>query len=150
MTETAAPFEGVTLTWNGTPYNVPANRRLKLIMSVESIIGAFELSQLSQGGNIPLARIAAAYGAALRFAGASVTDEDVYAGMFQGTTAEAVSTALFGLLALMLPPAAMLKNNGSAPQGNVEAPAVSPSGSVKRRTRRSSVAASSSPQSSGN
>ncbi len=106
-------FEPVTITWQGEDYVIPAEKGMRLAYTVEmalrqdSNLSVFELMQ-----NPPLTTLAMAYGAALRFAGVPVSDEEVMQVLSQsilGDTDDAVImrgfvTAVFSML---LPPAAL-------------------------------------------
>jgi len=96
-------FEPYELRWRGTTYQIPANRMLGAIASAEEVITLAELARAMQQSAPPLTRIARAYGAVLRYAGAKVTDEEVYIGMFEDPGADVLAAAS-GLLALMVPP----------------------------------------------
>lgn len=104
-----AVFEEVKLTWKGREYSIPPDQVLRLIAKVEDIIPFAELASISPR-KVPFARIAAAYGAMLRHAGAAVTDEEVYEGMWAGGGKDLkrlAVTAVLTLQALMVPPAAL-------------------------------------------
>lgn len=108
-------FEPVTLAWQGDRFTVPAEKQLRLIAEIEDA--------LTVGSNLPAinvllsgtpkhSRLAGAYGAALRYAGAVVTDEEIYISIMEGFAkggAEAaiqVQDAVIGLLSIISPPAA--------------------------------------------
>lgn len=98
-------FQPVTLGWQGKSYTLPANRVLGAVARIEEVITLAELAKHASGGNAPLARLAQAYGSVLRYAGADVADDEVYAGMFGGEEArELVSAAVQGLLGMMISP----------------------------------------------
>lgn len=77
-----AGFEDLKLSWNGVEYTVPANRLMPLIQTVEDIIqgdGQMQAGLRLLQGKVTNARMAAAYAAALRHAGATtVTQDEVY------------------------------------------------------------------------
>ena len=101
-------FEDITLNWDGTDHTIPANRVLGAIARIEEVITAHELQTYAQAGTLPMARLAQAFGAVLRYAGAKVTDEDVYVGMFTNTAkVPAVHAACDTLLVMMVPPGAI-------------------------------------------
>jgi len=112
-------FDDITLEWHGKEFTIPANRVLKAIACVEDVLTLNELAMYSERKAIPFAKIASAYGAVLRYAGARVTDDEVYSGMLQsedkGVT---VTTALGGLMAMMMPKEHK-PGNGQAPQAEV-------------------------------
>lgn len=94
-------FQKVTLSWKGQQFEVAADRVMMLIAQIEDVI---TLPELSNPRGRPLAKISMAYGAALRFAGAKVRDDEIYASMFAEGSAEASTIAVSGLLQMMLPP----------------------------------------------
>lgn len=97
-------FQPVMLSWKGDDFEVPADRVMMLIAQVEDIVTLPEL--LSPKGR-PLAKISMAYGAALRYAGAKVRDDEIYASMFSEGSSESAASAVNGLLSMMLPPSAV-------------------------------------------
>lgn len=140
-------FNPVVLKWYGAAYTIPANRVLMAIATVENILTLDELHKFVDKSTVPLARIAQAYGALLRFAGGSATDDDVYAGMFGGENADpaAVVTALLGM---MLPPDRIVQKSlqsgdvGKAPAGGKNSSArstKSPSGRNGFRPQNSGI-----------
>ncbi len=135
-----AIFQDISLSWNGAEFVIPANRVLSAIAVVEETITFSELIACMQRGKPPLAAISGAFAGLLRFAGAKVPAEEVYAGMFTGQVAEKVIEAVNILLMMMMPPASIagLKvGSDQAKRGNRGA-ASKPS---KRSTRRRSAAA---------
>ena len=96
-------FEPVTLTWQGKDYNVESDKVMMLIAKIEDIITLSEVYNYAQKGAAPVAKIAMAYGAALRYAGAKVRDDEVYQGLF-GNGADSIPAALNALLSMMIPP----------------------------------------------
>lgn len=98
-------FKTVTLTWKGKTYEVAPDQVMRLIAQIEDVITLTEL--LNPRGR-PLAKISMAYGAALRYAGAQVRDDEIYESMFtSGVSAEASASAVSGLLSMMLPPSSV-------------------------------------------
>lgn len=113
-------FDDIKLGWNGRDYKIPANRVLGAIMRIEDITTLQELALCARREQVPLGKVASAYGAVLRYAGADVEDDDVYAGMFSdaGTQLSAVQ-AVVGLLNMMIPKGAMAQAEaGGHPPGN--------------------------------
>jgi len=97
-------FDTVTLTWKGKDYVIPPHHTLRAIARVEEVITIQELIQYGQRGTAPVAKLAQAFASVLRFAGASVTDEEVYAGMFSGDSSPAsIPVAIQSLLSMMVP-----------------------------------------------
>lgn len=101
-------FAPIKLEWNGKQHTVPANRVLMAIAEVEEVFTLDELQRFSKRGTAPVAKLAMAYGKLLRFAGAAVEDDEVYAGIFVSDQGAMAASATSALLALMLPPAGML------------------------------------------
>ena len=108
-------FEDVTLTWRGSHLVVPANRLLMLIAKIEDALagpdGEQAISVLFRKNGPPHTRLAAAYGAALRYAGHVVTDEDVYLSIHQDIAtmskvqvASAMQERILALLSIISPP----------------------------------------------
>ncbi|MGI9159857.1 MAG: hypothetical protein ACR2K1_08910 [Saprospiraceae bacterium] len=109
------------------------------IATVEDVLTLGELHTFSQKGAVPVARIAMAYGALLRFAGANVDNDTVYAGMFGSGDVDPQS-AVTNLLALMLPPARMTSKGGdpgkSSPADGISSGTSIKSPSGKNGSRR--------------
>lgn len=109
-------FEDVTLSWQGEDYTVPANNVLMLIMRIEDALsgnsGEQAINVLLRNGGPPHSRLSAAFGAALRHAGAQVSDAEIYLSiqrdMASGGSAamEVVTSSVIALLGIMSPPLA--------------------------------------------
>ena len=107
-------FDDVTLGWKGDEFIVPANKMLMLVCKIEDALagdsGEQALTVLMRRQGPPQARLAQAYGAALRYAGASVTDDEVYlslqselsTGSAEGIAA--IQGAVINLIAIVSPP----------------------------------------------
>lgn len=109
-------FDDVTLTWRGQDYTVPANRQMALIAKIEDALsgdtGQQALTILFRREGPPYSRLASAFGAALRHAGARVTDDEVYlsiqADLVSKSKAEktaAIQNCILALLSIISPPA---------------------------------------------
>ncbi len=111
-------FEDIRLQWAEKDYTIKANRVLGAIARIEDVLTLNELQRFGARKAAPMAKIAMAYGAVLRYAGASVTDDEVYAGMFgaAGTSADAVVDSVSSLVAMMVPP--QTKAAKETPSGN--------------------------------
>lgn len=113
-------FQDIELEWQGRTLRISAKRVMGLLHRIEDVITLKELSEAAATrGTVSLSRLASAYGAALRYAGATlVEDEDVYAALFdsdQGKAA-AMQEAIMTLLMMMVPPTATKEAPGkSAP-----------------------------------
>ena len=111
-------FEKVVLTWEGRQYTIPPTRILQCIAKIEEVITLVELNRYVLAGTAPLARLAQAYGAVLRHAGANVADDEVYVAMFSGSgQQERAAQANNTLLLLMVPQSAIDK---ATPQEGTE------------------------------
>lgn len=108
-------FEDIKLEWRGEPYVIPANRVLGAIARVEEFFTLGELTRDARDRNsVPMSKLASAYGAVLRYAGASVTNEEVYEELFQKTSAPLITSAIQGLLMMMIPPSALRREAEAA------------------------------------
>lgn len=97
-------FAPIKLQWQGRAYEIPANRVLMAIAEAEEVLTLDELQRFAARGTAPTAKLSMAYGRLLRFAGATVADDEVFAGMLTGDQGEVAAAATSALLALMLPP----------------------------------------------
>lgn len=106
-------FEPVTLSWRGQEYTVPAEDQLMLIGKIEDALGGNAINALLSNGGPGYSRLARAYGSALRHAGASVSDNEVYMSIVQGIADQdmdavtQVNTHIMNLLAIVAPPVAL-------------------------------------------
>lgn len=98
-----ALFEPITLGWQGKEYTIAPDRILRLIAQVESELTYAELYQFSIRGGAPLAKLSMSFGLMLRYAGAKVTDEEIYNQLLTGGAEEILSITQ-SLLAMMTPP----------------------------------------------
>lgn len=126
-------FEDVTLSWKGMEFTVPANKQLMLIARIEDALagekGEQAISVLFRRGGPPFSRLAVAYGAALRFAGARVTDEEVYltiqsdiAEKSKAAVAATMQAMLAGLIAIISPPASYALTGKTKPDPEIPDP----------------------------
>ncbi|MGK7753780.1 hypothetical protein [Roseovarius sp. C03] len=107
-------FEPVTISWKGEAFTVPAEDQLPLIAKIEDALsdqsGRPAVLVLTTRGGPSYSRLAAAYGAAMRHAGASVTDAEIYLSITEDLAkgdaeiAEKLQNAVLGLLAIIAPP----------------------------------------------
>ncbi len=108
-------FDAVTLAWAGSEYVIPGNRVMGAIARIEDVVTLEELGRYGERGTMPLAKLAMAYGAVLRYAGANVKDDEVFAGMFSdGQKQTDLVTALMSLLTMMLPLGSAEEGGGNA------------------------------------
>jgi hypothetical protein len=140
-------FSDIDLEWRGEVYTIAADRVMKAIAVVEAHITVPEFLMVAVGRQVSVSRLCAAYGAVLRYAGAKVTDEEVYASVFasgdlQGTIVRSVSE----IMKLVIPPGARADAEGQdvastdaahqASLGNSPATAAASSSKpIKRRSR---------------
>lgn len=102
-----APF---TLNWKGTDYVVPADRCMKLAYVVEMALRqGRDMTVFEALKNPPLTVTAMAYGAALRHAGAVVSDGAVYKSLVESLssgdeTAIIKQALLTQIIEMLLPP----------------------------------------------
>lgn len=109
-------FDDVTLTWQGQSYTVPAGEQLPLIARVEAALapnGGQAITVLFRTGGPPHAVLAQAFGAALRYAGASVTDDEIYLNIHEDIAdksrqqvAAKIQSMVWALMAVISPPVA--------------------------------------------
>lgn len=107
-------FDDVTLGWGDKTYTIPANRQMGLVARIEDALsgdtGRQAISVLMQKEGPPYSRLAAAFGAALRYGGASVTDEEIYLSIMDDFTksraqvAIKLQTVIVALLMVIAPP----------------------------------------------
>lgn len=102
----AGEFDDVTLTWGGVNYMIPSNRMMLAIARIEDHVSLEDLD-VSASQRPKRAKVAMAFASVLRFAGANVTDEQVYAGMFDKATAASSIAALQTLAMMMIPKSAL-------------------------------------------
>jgi hypothetical protein len=103
-------FSPFTFSWDGVDYTISGDRTMGACETVEEIVTLGEVHEMVSDPRLAkITRISRAWGALLRYAGATVTDEQVYEGMFKGAKDESsrVVVALWSLLKLMVPPSAM-------------------------------------------
>lgn len=136
-------FNPTTLVWNEKEYLIPANRMMGAIASIEEHITLNELHETSQRRNtIKLASLAGAYAAALQYAGAKVSQEDVYKGIFAqgGVGSSFIIEAVQTLILMMVPPTSVTKGSeagSDTPKGKDNRQARRAASSLsKRRTKR--------------
>lgn len=112
-------FDDIKIGWAGKQYVIPARKVLGAIARIEEVLTLQELLRYAQEGNFPMAKIARGYSAVLRYAGADITEDDVYEGMFPNGTAgvnpqETAFAAMQGLMEMMIPPSVRARSEGKA------------------------------------
>ena len=124
-------FEDITLGWNGKTYIIPSDRVMGAVNRIEEHVPLKELhDQMADRGTVKLGKLAAAYSSVLQYAGAKVSVDEVYGGLFGEGATEAVMGAVEGLMSMLIPPTALTSG-----QAKVKSP-----GKPPRQARR--VAAS--------
>jgi hypothetical protein len=125
-------FEDVTIGWGGESYVVPADGQLMLIAKIEAAFrtatGKPAIQALLQAGGPEYAALAMAFGAALRHAGASVTDDELYLSIQEGFAkgengaAVAVQETIMALLSIISPPMGATLRGGDSGGEKKKAP----------------------------
>lgn len=70
--------QDVTLTWDGREYVIPETNLFRALQKVEDHLTLYEIVTHSARGSVPMAKLAGAYCALLRHAGARVQEMDVF------------------------------------------------------------------------
>ena len=104
-------FETVKLQWGDETFEVAPNQVMGLIQRIEDHITFADLHTSKPA----IGKISAAYAEALRYAGASVTDEEVYGQMFDMATGRQMKNSITGLLMIMIPPNQLQKKTRDSP-----------------------------------
>jgi hypothetical protein len=106
-------FEPVTITWAGSDYKIESDKVMGAIATAEEVVTLSELAEMLQSGRLAFSKIATAFASVLRYAGARVTNEEVYAGMF-GEDKSSAMQSLSMLLGMMVPPTAISQGKPQA------------------------------------
>lgn len=124
-------FEPITLKWDGRDYVIKADAVMEAVARIEAHVTMEELHAAMNGRGIKRVELSRAFGSVLRYAGANVTDEDIYAGMFAHDKGNTVIAATVTLMAMMVPPSvlAAMPKDDNPKKGN-------------RRTRRAATSSS--------
>jgi hypothetical protein len=103
-------FSDIELVWAGTVYTIRSHKVMGAIARIEDIITMPELKAFAGRGTAPVAKLCSAYATVLRYAGARVTDEEVYEVAFSGEQdQEAVIHGVLNLMKMMVPASARAK-----------------------------------------
>lgn len=115
----ASVFADITLTWRERTYRIPARKVMGAINRIEDVITLKELTETgAERATVNLSRVACAFASVLRYAGAVVTEEEVYLAMLsEDGAAEAMQAGVSTLLEMMIPPAARAGRDGDADAG---------------------------------
>lgn len=113
----ARAFNDVTLEWKGSKYTIPSDQMMEAINRIEDHV-SLETLHVRDGEKPSWKRgkIAQAYAAVLNFAGAKVTPEEVYAGMFEKGASNAAGVAVQSLILLMVPNSLIEEEEGGEPK----------------------------------
>lgn len=147
-------FEDFHLEFSGKRYTIKHDRVLPAIAVVESVVTMAELVDMATGNKAAFrfTQISEAYAKVLRFAGADVDNDEVYAGMF-GTTdgRQNALGAVQMLLTMMMPQSAIKEAETKMKAGVAHVPkkdqGVTGGRSSRKRSRQRSVGVSSQPSS---
>jgi len=123
-------FKQVELDWGDQTYTIPPNRILGAIAIIEEYFTFQDLADAVNSKKLSLTTLSRTYGDILRYAGASVSDDEVYAGMFAGDLSSQIRRAVETLLVMMIPPSvfaaaadvveAPARGNARAPRGRTK------------------------------
>lgn len=99
-------FDPIDLVWQGQTYTIQPDRVLGAIARIEEVMTLKEIHEsYTQRGSIALSKVAQAYGAVLRWAGAQASNDEVYSSLFDGSSdGAAVQQMLQALLLMLTPP----------------------------------------------
>lgn len=102
-------MDGIKIEFRGAEYSIPAHRAFPIAAQVEDIATLFEIN--SWHGNPKFGKMALCVAAMLRYAGASVTHEEVWEELqaqFHNQDRTLLSSSLLALIELLM---------GKAPKG---------------------------------
>jgi hypothetical protein len=102
-------FTDIELEWAGKVYSIKAHRIMGAIARIEDIVTMPELQSYAARQGAPLGKLCMAYSAVLRYAGASVRDDEVYDAVFSGAGGDGILTAVMNIMELMIPASARIK-----------------------------------------
>jgi len=132
-------FRDLELEWQGVVYSIPANRIMGAIARIEEVVTLPELQAYAQRGTAPVAKLSMAFGSVLRYAGADISDDEVYAAALAENAEESggVLTAVMNVMQIMIPPDVLKNQSATAVRETTE---TSTEGSSKLRSKRRSRA----------
>lgn len=116
-------FSEIKLKWGDKEYTIAPDNVMQCIAKVEDVVTLAELGRMAEKRTLPLAKLAAAFAVVLEHAGARVSAEDVYAGMFSGGDGMQIHAqdAVTTLLVMMIPPDHLKKTAEEAGKGKEKA-----------------------------
>lgn len=109
-------MDGITMTFKGQEYNIPPHRLFPIASQIEDMATLFEVDGWTK--NPKFAKMAQCVAAMLRYAGAKVTQEEVWEELqaqFHAQDRSLMSSSLVALLELLMGKAPVAKE-GEAPE----------------------------------
>lgn len=101
----APVYKTVTLEWRGKKYTIKPT--LELINEIENKFSLSRVVSRIAAGDPPVSHIATMVGTMLRYAGAEVSDDEVYAELLSGDDAEAIGAMATALMTAAFPSTAV-------------------------------------------
>jgi hypothetical protein len=99
-------FTDVEMVWARKTYTIKSTRVMGLIAQIEDVITFPEIANFMRRQTVPMARLCQGYAAALKYAGARVTPDDILAAVYDDPGKQmVVLKAVAGLLTMPLPAA---------------------------------------------
>lgn len=117
-------FEKIMLQWDGREYVIQPTDVMQCLAKIEDVVTLVELNNMAQKHTLPLAKLSQAFSIVLRHAGAEVSADEVYAGMFggDGEMQKRAQAAVMTLLTMMIPPQHLRRTaEETATRGKVKA-----------------------------
>ena len=128
-------FDDIKIGWKEETFSVPADRCMGLLAALEEVLapgqGQSVIDLLAQPHKAHMTKLAKAYGVALRYAGAAVTDQAVYLSLSRemqkgGTEGYlALRTLADGLLAMFFPEWSQVELGNEQGEGEADQTAAS-------------------------
>lgn len=98
-------FQDIKIALDGKEYVVPSDKVMGLLAAIERHITLTEISNASMArGTIPVSSLCSAYAAALNYAGATVTAEEIYKRSFAKGGQEMIMRATIAIMHMLIPP----------------------------------------------
>lgn len=121
-------MKSIRLNWRGQDHVIPANRAFEAGAEIEEIVTLGEIG--AWGQKVPFFKVARCYATLLRFAGATVTDEEVFGDIMAGLNTagrarakgQAVEGKQIAAMAAVNALAACLMNGAPEPDEDADAP----------------------------
>lgn len=110
-------FDPIEVEWDGREYRIPPHKVMGAIHRVERYITFPEIVEYAERSAIPMGALSSAYAAVLRYAGAKVTDAEVYESLIQTDDPDEIMEFVQNLLAMMLPKSARRKIEKAQEEG---------------------------------